>query len=154
LKAFTKHIFNGKTRPIIGKIKDWYMKFKWQEHGVVHVHMLIWSILGADIEVLLQTSESLLTLAEIIDIYITTLFPRELASSVPSNNIKSNEEQSEQKEFYAGSTLKNQASDSNSINTINLVLLSAFKNTLLPFYHHCCLYYTKKHKTTSITYTI
>jgi hypothetical protein len=94
LKSFTKHILNGKTR-LIGKIKDWYLKFKWQESGVVHVHMLIWSILDANIEVLLQTSEGLLTLAEIMDIYITTLFPEESTSFVPSDNIKSNEEQSE-----------------------------------------------------------
>jgi hypothetical protein len=120
------------------------MKFEWQKRGMVHVHMLIWSMLGVDIKMLLQTPEGLLILAKIMDIYITTLFSKESAPFVPSNNIKSNEKQSEQEEFYSSSTLKNQTSDSNSTDTTQPPTIECFQEHPSSFFSPLLLLLHKK----------
>ncbi len=44
-----KYLFNG-TAQQLGKIQDMYYKFEWQQRGCVHVHILLWSDLGARAE--------------------------------------------------------------------------------------------------------
>jgi hypothetical protein len=134
LKAFTKHVLNGRVKPI-GEVKDWFMKFEWQERRAVHVHMLVWAELGVDVELLQQSPKRLLALAEIIDVYITTLFPGESAPVfVPKEPNESDEGEQLQPDPTAGHHLNPTEQQLPADNIKDKLLIDRVKNHPASFF--------------------
>lgn len=83
--ALEKFLFHGESKPL-GEIKDWFFRFEWQLRGAVHLHMLLFSSLGADAAQLVESEEGQKALCAMIDSVISTLFPETTPTTTEESN--------------------------------------------------------------------